>query len=164
MKKILNLETIIGLRKTIETMINDTQSKIIANNPWLKSSKGNKVDVVSLYEKYDTLLEQLNIVKLAQDKGNRTRIKRGGVTNQQQVLTLGNLRKKQSMLEEMSSSKLTRRKGGQADAYEFQISKSEIDKKLDVVNAEITEIKKSMTEFNKSTTIKIVIFEELNLL
>jgi hypothetical protein len=109
-------------------------------------------------------LEQLNIVKLAKDKANRKRTKFGGVTNQQLIFDLSNLNRKRSLLETLAIAKLKNRKGIEADAYEFQISKNEIADKLIDVENRISEIKKTMTNFNTSTTVKIVIFEELNLL
>ena len=158
MKKILNLQKIINLRGTVEKLISSTQIDIIKNNPVLKDGKIEE-DVSTLYKKYNALLDQLIVIKLAQEKGNRKRSKLNGLTNQELILELSNLdKKKKPLLESMYNAKL------KTDKYKFQISKSEIDDDLTTVKERISEIKKSMTEFNTSTTVKVVIFEELNLL
>ena len=159
MKKILNLQKIINLQATIEKLISSTQIDIIKANPVLKSGDENEVDVPALYKKYNALLDQLVVIKLAKDKANRKRSKLNGLTNQELILELSNLdKKKKPLLESMYNAKL------KTDKYKFQISKSEIDDDLTTVKERISEIKKSMTEFNTSTTVKVVIFEELNLL
>ena len=163
MKKILNLQQLIDLQATIEKMISSTQVDIIKANPILKD-KVSEVDVSTLYSKYNTLLDQLVVVKLAKDKANRKRSKLNGLTNQQLILELSNLNRKKTLLETLYSAKAQARKGGKQDVYDFQISKSEIQDDIDTVNDRISEIKKSMTKFNNSTTVKVVIFEELNLL
>lgn len=163
MKKILNLQKVIDLRKTVESLITDAQVKIIANNPVLKGNK-SEVDVKELYTRYNTLLDQLTILKLAQEKGNRKRTRFGGVTNQELILTRGNLQRKQILLEEMYNSKLHNRKGKTAPAFDFQFNKTDIEDELSTVYQQLDEISESMTKFNNSTTVKIVIFEELNLL
>jgi hypothetical protein len=162
-KKILTLEKIISLQKTIESMITDTQVKIIANNPVLVGDESEE-NVPELYTKYKALLEQLSVVKLAKDRANKKRSLLGGVTNQELILELGNKNKNLAMLVELFKSKQNNRKGKKAPAYEFQMSKNSISDEIDAVTERISEIKDSMTKFNKKTTAKVVIFKELNLL
>ena len=109
------------------------------------------------------LLEQLNIVKKAKDRANRKRTTFYGVTNQDLILELSNLNKIKALNEQLFEAKWSRRNGREEDAYEFLISKAEIETKLETVNERIKEIKESMTNFNKSTTVRVVIFEELKL-
>lgn len=164
MKKVLNLQELINLQKTIESLVSNIQVEIITNNPVLIDSKDSDIDVGELYREYNTLLEQLNIIKLAKDKANRKRTKLGGVTNQALILELSNLNRKSVLLDQLFNSKKQNRKGKIAPAWKFQISKNEITDDIDTVNERISEIKKSMTNFNKTTTVKVVIFDELNLL
>jgi len=164
-KKTLNLQQIIDLIKTLESMISSTQTSIIVNNPKLKKdTPESEVDVPALYQKYGTMLEQLNVLKQSKDKANRKRSGFVGRTNQDLIYDLSNLKKQQSLLDTLTLSKLKGRNGKEEDAYEFQISKSEIANKLVDVELNITKIKKSMKDFNTSTTVKVVIFEELKLL
>ena len=163
-KKVLNLQQIINLQQTIEKMISSIQTEIISNNPVFKKGDDSDVDVPALYKKYTALLDQLIVIKLAKDKANRKRSKLNGLTNQQLILELSNLTRKKTLLETMYSSKQQSRKGGEQDIYEFQIPKEEISENIDEVTNRISEIKQSMTNFNTSTTTRVVIFEELNLL
>lgn len=164
MKKVLNLQQLIDLQATIEKMISSVQLDIIKHNPSFKYGGKKNVDVNELYKKYNSLLCQLVIIKLAKDKANRKRSGLNGLTNQQLILELSNLTRKKSLLETMYMAKQKTRKGGKQDQYTFCISKDDIRDDLDEVEEIISEIKKSMTKFNNSTKVKVVIFEELNLL
>ena len=164
MKKVLNLQQLIDLQATIEKMISSVQIDIIKYNPTFKYDEENNVDVVELYKKYNNLLDQLVVIKLAKDKANRKRSGFNGLTNQQLILELSNLTRKKTLLETMFSSKLKTRKGGKQGQYTFHIPKSEIEDELTEVSERISNIKKSMTKFNNSTKVKVVIFEELKLL
>lgn len=162
MKKVLNLQQIIELQKTVETLIADTTYDIIANNAVLRTSKDKK-DVKAMYSKLTKLFDQLNILKLAKDKVNRKKTKLGK-TNQELILELSNLSREKVLLTTLISSKLKRRKGSVEDAYEFMIPKGDLELKLIEVDKRISEIKTNMTNFNTSNTVKIVFYTELNLL
>jgi chromosome segregation ATPase len=163
MKKVLNLQELINLQHTIESVINDLTYTIIVNNAMLKDRKDDYEDVKDLRKKYDTLHEQLIIIKKVKDKANRkkTSLK---LTNQELVYELSYLRRKEDLLEKMYENKKKNRKGKKQDAYEFQISKEDIDTDLQEVKERISEIKDAMTKFNNSTSVKIQYFEELELL
>jgi len=156
-KKEFNLQNLINLQKTVETMISNTTYEIIANNASLKSAKGDKIDVHKLYDKLLSLYVQLDVVKLAKDKANRSKTSLGK-TNQQLIFELSTLNRKRSMLEVLFEQKK------KVDKYEFQIAKTEIESRLDITKERITEIKETMTDFNNSHTVKIVIDADLDLI
>ena len=163
-RKTLNLQELIALQKTINTMINNTTYDIIKNNAFLESSEEKEVLVSELYDTYNKLLDQLNIVKLAQSKANSKKSKLFGFSNQEVIHELFTQKQKKSLLETLFNKKLQNKKGGKLNTWKFHISKSRIEKDLDTVSDRITKIKESMTEFNTSHTVKIKVFEELNLL
>lgn len=163
MKKALNLQEIIEIQKTLETTINSLSYDIIANNAFEKGYNPS-TDVNEHYKKVKLLFKQLNIIKAAKDKGNRKRInffRRR--TNQDNILERSNLVREESLLLSLIDQKIKNRKGKKIDAYDFQISKAEIDDKLTEVRNKLSNIEKSMTKFNKSRTVRVKIFDELNL-
>lgn len=159
-KKEFNIQEIINLSKTIETLISDIMYKIISKNAFLKSKKDEEENIVDLYNKFDRLQDQLIVVKSAKDKVNQKKTSLGK-TNQQLIYELSNLRRKESALETMLTQKL---KVKNPDDYDYHISKSQISEDLDKTQARISEIKDSMTKFNNSHKVKIVIDDTLDLL
>jgi predicted DNA-binding transcriptional regulator len=162
-KKTLNLQDVIGTIKTVETMIHTTNSELIAHNPVLSKSKNKDTESKERMKKYKLLLKQLNILKKAKDRANRKGLKFFGLfgrTNQDNIFELDILKRTKSTLEEMYNSKSKEK----PERVTFQITKKEIMEELEQVEKDIKNIKQSMTKFNNSTTVKVKIFKELNLL
>ena len=161
-KKEFNIQDLINLQKTVESLIGDYTYKIIASNAKLKSAKEYTEDTPALYTKLNALYDQLNIIKLAKDKSNRSKTSLGK-TNQQLIYELSNLNRKKTMLEVLFGQKLKTRKGGKVNEYEFNITKNDINEYLDETTRRISDIKKAMTDFNNSHKVKIVIDDSLDL-
>jgi hypothetical protein len=160
-KKEFNIQELINLQKTVETLISKSTYTIIAHNANLKGTDSN-FDIVKEYETLDKYFDQLIVIKLAKDKANRSKTKLGA-TNQQLILELSNLNRKRVMLETLFEQKGKARKGGKVDVYEFQISKKTIEENLDQIKQRISDIKRAMTDFNTSKKVKIVINDALDL-
>ena len=162
-KKALNLQQLIDLNKTVETMIGTIQYSIITNNAYLKSDKAPEINIIDLYEKLDKTYDQLALIKMAKHTGNskKTKLK---VSNQDLIFERSNLIKKQIFLQSLSWDKVKTRIKGKLNQHIFQISKKDIEKKLNLIENRIKEISTEMTNFNTSHTVKIKLYEELELL
>jgi len=161
-KKVLSLQQLIDLSKTIENIISNLQYGIIGNNAYLKSNKGDLINTPELYAKLKLAYNQLAIIKLAKHQANSKKTKLG-VSNQELIFELSNLRKEESLLTTLSEDKTKARKGGKDNVYDFQISKGDIEDRLIEIDKRITDIQKAMTDFN-SRSVKIKYYEELELL
>jgi len=162
-KKKLNIQTLISLRETIETLLSNSTDVIIKNNPVDKEYKGEIVDTEKEYDKLERLFDQLNKIKIAIEEANSQKTN-NEKTNKELVFELSNLRRKEKLLEILFTSKNKNRKGSKENAYRFQITKSIIDKKLSEVQDRISDIKSTMTEFNNSTIVEVDLDESLDLL
>lgn len=161
-KKEFNIQHLINLQKTVESMISNISQQLIINNAVLKKHTGDVIDTNKLYDKYERLSDQLNVLKTAVSKANSSKTSLGD-SNQQLIYKLSNLTRHKSMLEQMISNKRTRNNGAEKNAYTFQISKSVLEERLLDIEEKISEIKEAMTDFNNSHTVKIVIDETLDL-
>lgn len=161
MRKALNLQQIINLQATVEKMITDSLDIILHNNAYTDSE--TTVDVIIEYERLDKLLNQLNELKTAKDAANKKKTL-FGKSNQDRIFELSNLKRKKDLLETLYNQKLKNRKGKQVEIWKFQLSKSKIDSDLQKVETKIADIKESMTNFNKSTKVKVNIDDDLKLL
>ncbi len=161
-KKEFNIQQIINLLRTVETLISSTTYDIIANNASLKTSSGEKINTEDLFSKLLDLYDQLNVLKQAKEKANRSKTTLGS-TNQQLIFELSNLNRKKSMLETLFEQKTKVRKGGKDNQFDFFIPKTDIQDRLDITNERITDIKEAMTKFNNSHTVKLVLNDDLNL-
>lgn len=163
MKKELNLQTLINLKPTIERLIDNSFKIIVTNNAVLKKHKGEVVDTEAEYKKLLKLYSQLQVVKTAMFTANRKKNSLG-ITNQEAIFEKSDLERELSLLQSLSSQKLTRRDGKEEDAYTFTIEKSFIENRILEIEKRIQIIKTAITNFNQSTTMKIVIDDELDLL
>jgi hypothetical protein len=162
-KKEFNIQTLINLQKTVETMISTTSSSIRANNPYKKNTGTELVDTNKLYDKLERLYIQLNSIKACISKANGKKTSLG-VSNQDLIYELSNLKRHQTLLEQLIESKRYRRDGAKENAWEFQIDKSVLHERLLDIEERISDIKDAMTEFNASNTVKLIIDDTLDLI
>lgn len=163
MKKELNLQTLINLKPTIEKLIDASFKTIVSNNAVLKKHKGEKIDTAGEYKKLRKLYSQLQIVKIAMFTANKKKNSLG-ISNQEAIFEKSDLERELSLLQTLSNQKLTRRDGSKEDAYIFTIDKSFIADRITEIEKRISEIQTALTNFNQSTTIKVVLDEDLDLL
>lgn len=162
-KKELNLQTLINLKPTIEKLIDASFKTIVSNNAVLKKHKGEKIDTAGEYKKLRKLYSQLQIVKIAMFTANKKKNSLG-ISNQEAIFEKSDLERELSLLQTLSNQKLTRRDGSKEDAYIFTIDKSFIADRITEIEKRISEIQTALTNFNQSTTIKVVLDEDLDLL
>lgn len=163
-KKEFNIQTLMNLQKTVESMITNTSQQLIDFNPVLKDSKADVIDTNKLYDKLERLFNQLDTLKATISQTNTKKNSLGEV-HQETIYRHGNLQKQAKLLSRMITSKNSRRgPNGQEDAYEFQISKSVLEERLLDIEDEVSKIKEAMTDFNLSNKAKIIIDETLELI
>jgi len=161
-KKELNLQTLINLKPTIEKLIETSFRTIVSNNAVSKKYKGERIDTAAEYKRLRKLYSQLQIVKLAIFTANKKKNSLG-VSMQETIFEKSDLERELSLLQTLSTQKLTRRDGSVEDAFDFIIEKSTIDSRIIEIEKRISDIKTAITNFNQSTTMKIVIDEDLDL-
>jgi len=162
-KKELNLQTLINLKQTIETLISSTQQDIIVNNPVLLTNKGETVDTEAMYLKLEKYFIQLDEIKLAIDVANDNKTSLN-VSNKELIFELSSLKRKKTLLETLFNSKFENREGKQQPAWKFTLPKNTIDDKILAIDTRMKTIKGAMTLFNSTTTVKVDLDKDLELL
>ena len=145
MRKKIRLQTVLKIKKHLETLIEETYKTFLKINE-------TDVSVYPLLEKIDTASEQLIIIKEAVQKANQGRHKTGR-TNNYYIYKHSNLRTKERIYNEIKA----------VDPLACQVSPDEARVQVKKIRAELDAISTKLTNFNLRKRVVVVLDESLEL-
>lgn len=145
MRKKLRLQTVLKIKKHLETLIEETYKTFLKINE-------TDVSVYPLLEKIDTASEQLIIIKEAVQKANQGRHKTGR-TNNYYIYKHSNLRTKERVYSDIKA----------VDPSSCQVSPDEARVQVKKIRAELDAISTKLTNFNLRKRVVVVLDESLEL-
>lgn len=160
----LKLDQLLRIKEDLENSIRKDENLMHKNNSKPKGEEA-QIDFTEVKRKYELKLDQLIEVKEAIRNGN-SQIAETNKTNDRNIYILSNLNRKKAFLNSLNTfegDRTTLRSAGKLVTFEAKLPYKKVEKELKELESKIREYENKLSDFNHSTEVKVILYDELEL-